>query len=157
MPSPVTIITDDHKRITELFTTYQTLSDVLVEEKEAISQKILKELTVHTKMEENLFYPKLKEILPVEKIKLVEEAIAEHHAAKMLILELKAMNVELAQFDPRLKVLQENVISHIKEEEAILLPLALESLTPIQLERLGEDMMDYKKDEDKSLLEKLLS
>lgn len=157
MPNPITIITDDHRSVESLFKEFEALGDTRTSEKETIAKQIIKELTIHADMEENNLYPKLKEVLVGDDAKLIEEARAEHHIANVVLLELKVMSVENPQFIARMKVLKENVMHHIKEEEEKILPLASKALTSLQLERLGSDMEEYKKNAHKSFLERIFS
>ena len=154
MQNPVDIIKKDHKEVENLFFQFKESSGASDEERRDIADKILKELTIHAKMEEKFFYPKLAEITGEEK--MVEDAIAEHHAAKVLILELKMMPVSADSFESKMKVLEDNIMKHVEEEEGELLPKAQEEIAPDEMDHLGKEMEEFKADAHKSLLDKLL-
>lgn len=155
MANPISLIKSDHRRVIELFDTYKSLQ--ADEAKEEISSQLFKEITIHAKMEEKYFYPRLKELLGATNPKIVEDALAEHHAAKVLLLELRLMNVNNPKFDSMLQVLEDSVVHHIDEEETTLLPFAHDVLSKKDAEELGQKMKEYKEDAGKSLLEKLLA
>lgn len=154
MANPISLIKSDHRRVIELFDTYKSLQ--ADEAKEEISSQIFKELAIHSKMEEKFFYPRMKELLGVTNPKIVEDALAEHHAAKVLLLELRIMNVSNPKFDSLMQVLEDSIVHHIDEEETTLLPFAHDVLSKKDSEHLGNKMKDYKEDANKSALEKLL-
>lgn len=155
MPNPIQIIKEDHENIRNLFTTYNGYTENDEEDKKETAEEILKELTIHAKMEEKYFYPRLKEALSDEHPVPVDEAEAEHRAAKLLILELKVMPVGSDDYDAKMHVLEENVTHHIEEEETEILPHA-EMMLGDKLEEIGKEMEEYRENSRKTLLEKLL-
>lgn len=155
MRDPVTIITDDHRKVEALFERYNTIGDGNAEEKKECSDKILKELAIHAKMEEKFFYPAIREAAGENHPAMIAEAKAEHHSAKIIMMELKLLPVEDEKHAARMKVLEEQIKHHVQEEESEMLPFASEALTPGQMEDLGKKMDDYKMEKQKSLLDKL--
>ncbi len=157
MPNPIDIIKEDHQKVKELFDSYNELDtgEETEEERKDLANQILKELTVHARMEEKYFYPKLKEAIDAEHPLPVDEAIAEHHAAKMLMLELKVMPVTSENYDAKMGVLEENIMHHVEEEETELLPQAEECLGN-KLEEIGKEMEEYRESARKDLLDKIL-
>jgi hypothetical protein len=155
MPNPIQIIKEDHEIIRNLFTTYNGYTENDDEQKKETAHEILKELSIHAKMEEKFFYPKLKEAIDAEHPIPVDDAIAEHHAAKVLMLELKVMPVTSETYDAKMNVLEENVTHHMEEEETELLPHA-EMMLAGDMEEIGTQMEDYRRSAHKDILEKLL-
>lgn len=154
MANPISLIKSDHRRVIELFDTYKSLQ--ADEAKEEISSQIFKEITIHAKMEEKYFYPRMKELLGVTNPKIVDDALAEHHAAKVLLLELRLMNVNNPKFDSLMHVLEDSIVHHIDEEETTLLPFAHDVLSKKDAEALGNKMKEYRDEAQKSVLEKIL-
>lgn len=138
-----------------LFTTYNGYTENDDEQKKETAHEILKELSIHAHMEEKFFYPRLKEALDADHPVPVDQAMAEHHAAKVLMLELKVMPVSSETYDAKMGVLEENVMHHMEEEESELLPHAEEMLAG-DLEEIGKAMEDYRRSAHKDVLEKLL-
>jgi hemerythrin superfamily protein len=86
MPNPIQIIKEDHETIKGLFTTYNGLTENDEDARKETASQILKELAIHARMEEKFFYPRIKEAIDAEHPVEVDDAIQEHHAAKVLML-----------------------------------------------------------------------
>jgi hemerythrin superfamily protein len=135
-----------HQHVKDLFRKYEDLPENGFDKKAELSKEIFQELMVHTTIEEEIFYPEIKE--KVQKLdELVTEGFEEHHVVEMLMEELKGMKPQDEAFDPKLKVLMENVRHHIGEEEKQMFP----GLKPMrdELDELG-DRMAQRKSELKS-------
>ncbi len=155
MPNPIEIIREDHESVKKLFEAYNQCEEGEDEKKSDLAKNILKELTIHARMEEKYFYPRLKESISAEHPIPVDEAMAEHHAAKMLMLELKVMPTTSENYDAKMSVLEENILHHIEEEETEILPHA-EMVLGDDMEEIGKDMEEYRESARKDLLEKLM-
>lgn len=155
MPNPIKLIKDDHEAVKGLFEAFNKLEEESLEEKKEIADQILKELTIHAKMEEKFFYSKIKDAMDAEHPVPIDEAYAEHHAAKLLMMELKLMPVGAENYDAKMTVLEENIMHHIEEEETELLPEA-EKMLEGQMEEIGKEMAEYKESASKDLLDRLL-
>jgi hypothetical protein len=123
----------DHDRVKTLFEQFETAERKA--EKQKIAKQAIQELRVHSAIEEELFYPAVREHL---KNGVMNEADEEHHVAKLLIAELDAMNADNDHFDAKFTVLAESVRHHIKEEENDMLPKSRD--LPIDFRALGEKM-----------------
>lgn len=144
MTNPIEIIQQDHRKVERLFKEYEDVEDEAFETKKEIVAKIIKELKLHTEMEEKLFYPRLKEAFTKEEDKMLAEAYVEHEVAKRLLEELDVMHAEDEKFDATVKVLNENIVHHVKEEEEELLPTAEKEINPALLNSIGEEMKAFK-------------
>lgn len=111
----------------------------------AIFKKIKAALDVHTHIEETIFYPKLKSEGDEDLVKIVLEGLEEHGQCKMFLMELAAMTNDDEKFDPKLKVLMEDVEHHVKEEEGEMFPLVKEQFDADILKQLGAEMEAEKK------------
>jgi hemerythrin-like domain-containing protein len=139
----VKLIKDDHKKVKELFRTFENARSA--DRKMAIAQEVFQELDVHAEIEEEIFYPAAKAKADKQGQELVAEAVEEHHVVKMLISELKAMREVNEQFEAKFTVLIENVEHHIEEEEKEMLPDAQKTLGD-DIKALGEQMMARKEE-----------
>ena len=137
------MLKEDHKRIKALFRKYESAGERAYKEKQRTAEKAFHELEVHSKLEEEIFYPAVQARADEEGKDLVLEGIEEHHVVDVLINELKGLDPEDEQYDAKFKVLTENVEHHIEEEEGELLPDAQRLLEP-HLDRLGADMEQRK-------------
>ncbi len=114
----VSMLKEDHRKVQELFKQFEEADND--DRKRQIARETLKELKVHTALEEELFYPAVRrEIGEEEKI---DEAFEGHHVAKLLIAELSKMKPGDEHFDAKFKVLAESVKHHIEEEESEVIP-----------------------------------
>lgn len=118
MPKPKTadaiaLLKADHRKVEKLFANYQKTKGT--ERKKALADEICLELTVHSKVEEDVFYPGCRESGVEED--LMDEANVEHDGAKVLIAEIEHGRPEEQFFDAKVKVLSEMIKHHIKEEE----------------------------------------
>ena len=135
----IAMLKHDHDNVKALFDQFEKA------ERKADKQKIVKraieELRIHSILEEELFYPAVREQL---KKSVMAEADEEHHVAKVLIAELDAMNADNDHFDAKFTVLAEIVRHHIEEEENDMLPKARD--LKIDFQALGEKMERRKRE-----------
>ena len=136
--SALDLLEEDHQEVDGFFEEYETLEDA--GEKESMALKICLALTVHTQIEEEIFYPAAREA--IEKAELIDEAIVEHASAKQLIAEIEEMDAGDELYDAKVKVLGEQVRHHVEEEEDELFP-EIES-SELDLEALGKKMAERK-------------
>jgi hemerythrin-like domain-containing protein len=139
----IKLLKDDHKQVKELFREYESAGDRAYQKKSRIAEQAFRELEVHSKLEEQIFYPAVAAKGTKDQKELVAQGVQEHHIVDVLIGELKALSPENEEFDPKFTVLIENVEHHIEEEEGELLPDAEKKLGK-DVERLGEEMLRLK-------------
>lgn len=131
----IELLKEDHKKVNHLFGKVKATEEG--EHKELFEQ-IKQELEVHTHIEETIFYPKLKEESELEDIVL--EGIEEHHQAKIFLRELSGLTEDSEKFEPKLKVLMEDVTHHVQEEEGEMFPKVEELFDEATLKELGTQM-----------------
>ena len=112
-------------------------------EKPGLSRQICDELSVHAQIEERLFYPEIKSL--GEEIKsTVLEGVEEHREIKEVIRELKGTAATDEHFEPRMKVLKEDVEHHVQEEESELFPEVKRAMGAERLKSLGLELEELK-------------
>src|ERR687890_1106592 len=136
--SAIDLLEEDHQEVDGFFDEYEMLEDA--GEKERLALKICLALTIHTQIEEEIFYPAAREA--IEKAELIDEAIVEHASAKQLIAEIEEMDANDEIYDAKVKVLGEQVRHHVEEEEDELFPEIGSS--ELDLETLGKKMAERK-------------
>jgi hemerythrin superfamily protein len=141
----IELLKSDHDRVDKLF---QKVKATEEGEHKALFEKIKLELDTHTHIEEKIFYPRLKEEQELEDITL--EGIEEHHQAKMFLRELANLSEDSEKFEPKLKVLMEDIEHHVQEEEGEMFPKVEEVLGKDELEELGKRMEEEKKNFQKT-------
>jgi hypothetical protein len=112
-PDAIALLKADHRKVETLFTEFEKASGA--SRKKALAQQICLELTVHTKIEEDVFYPACQADGVDED--LLNEAYVEHDSAKVLVAEIEKSSPEDQYFDAKVKVLSEMIKHHVKEEE----------------------------------------
>ena len=108
----VALLKADHRKVEDLFAKFEKTK--AADRKQRLAKEICTELTVHTLIEEEIFYPACRGEIKDE---TVSEAYVEHDGAKMLIAELEAGSPEDDFYDAKMKVLSEEIKHHVKEEE----------------------------------------
>ncbi len=123
-----------------LFKRYEEIKDGDDENlKLALAESISLALLVHTQIEEEIFYPKVRQALGEEGADEVDEALVEHQAAKDLIEKIEAMEPGEELFDARVHVLSEEIRHHVQEEEHEMFP-AVQKSGKLDLKALGEQL-----------------
>jgi hemerythrin superfamily protein len=108
----IALLKADHRTVEDLFERFESAK--ADGKKKALADKICMELTVHAKIEENVFYPACEGAVEDA---LLKEAYVEHDAAKMLIAEIEAGGPDDGFYEAKVKVLSEAIAHHVKEEE----------------------------------------
>lgn len=135
------ILHQDHLRVLDLFFQYKLVEDS--KEKKRIVEEILKELHIHTMIEEELVYPASRENAQDKETEcILDEAYTEHHVAKVVMAELTSMKPSDELYDAKVSVLHELVRHHIHEEEKEMFKKLREA--NIDLEQLGEEVLNRK-------------
>jgi hemerythrin superfamily protein len=119
-PSAISLLKSDHREVEHLFSQFEAATGSA--RKRTIVQKICNALTVHTTIEEEIFYPPARAALKRAGDDLLDEAEVEHEGIKWRIELLKRMKPEDDLYDAEVKVLSEYVKHHVKEEERRLFP-----------------------------------
>jgi hemerythrin superfamily protein len=132
------MLREDHRKVKEIFDEFERTEDSAA--KKRLVERALVDLTVHAKLEEEVFYPTVRR--EIRDDDLMDEAAEEHHVAKLLIGELASMKPSDPRYDAKFLVLAESVRHHIEEEEGEMLPKIEES--GFDLETLGQEMTERK-------------
>ena len=127
------LLRSQHEEVSALFAEFEKSRS----RKEALAEEICAALTAHATIEEEIFYPAVRE--GVEDAEdLVAEAAVEHQSLKELISKIEAAKGDSEMFEAQVKVLGEYVKHHVKEEQGEMFPKVRES--KLDLKALGERM-----------------
>jgi hemerythrin superfamily protein len=130
------LLAQDHREVEALFEQFEKAKDD--DKKEQIARQICTELKVHAMIEEEIFYPALEGKIDEDDLK---EAYVEHDSAKVLINDIEAGSPESEYYDAKVKVLQEEIEHHVKEEEKQHGNLFQQArAADVDLDALGEQM-----------------
>jgi hemerythrin superfamily protein len=141
-PVAIEMLIADHRTVEDLFERYESEKESDDDTRRGIAQRVCGELTVHAQVEEELFYPWLRENLDDDEMEMVEEAQVEHQTAKDLIAQIEGATEIDETYDARVKVLSEYIKHHVKEEENEIFPAVASEKEA--LDELGQEMMARK-------------
>src|ERR1700694_4693544 len=129
----IELLKEDHKKVEKIFTAMEKKDD-----RQKLFPELERELSVHAEIEEKIFYPATKEAEPTRD--LVLESIEEHKQIKMVLADLEQTDMTTDVWGAALKVLKEDVMHHVGEEEDELFPKVRKGLSKQQLAELGTRM-----------------
>ncbi|WP_052493886.1 hemerythrin domain-containing protein [Nitrosospira sp. NpAV] len=138
----IKLLTEDHNKVKKLFKEFEKLCKKNDEGgKEELAAQICKELTVHAQLEEEIFYPAVREAIDDDE--LMNEAMVEHGSAKDLISQIQSMAASDPMYDAVVTVLREYINHHVEEEQNEMFPKVKKS--DMDLEEVGLEMVERKK------------
>ena len=137
-PLAIEALMADHRKVEGLFADYEKAKQADDDSRRDIAEDICMEITVHAAIEEEIFYPWLRETLDDDDMDMVEEAQVEHDGAKNLIAQIQEAGAVDDVYDAKVKVLSEYIKHHVKEEEEEIFPSV--SSEKEALDELGEEM-----------------
>jgi hemerythrin superfamily protein len=142
----LTLLTADHNRVRGLFARFQAAHEAEDTTTAAeLASKIYEELTVHTDIEETVFYPAVTDV-DDEVHELVVESLEEHRVMKEMIREARMLSPEDERWAAKVTVCIENTEHHASEEEESMWPLLRKGMSGEQLEDLGSRLEARKRE-----------
>lgn len=143
----IDLLKEDHQKVKDLLEQLVGTTNRAEKTRKDLLKKIEQEVTVHTKLEEEIFYPAFRDAAGKENKEMYYAAVEEHRAVEKLVLpDLKKTDVTSEKFAGRAKVLKELIEHHITEEETAMFPEAEKVLDKQTLEALGQQMQERKKE-----------
>jgi len=136
------LLIEDHENVKSMFEQYEELGERAHVSKHKLALQICDALTRHTMIEEEIFYPAVRQAIKDDDI--MDEALVEHASAKDLVAQIQAMQPGDELFDAKVKVLSEMIDHHVGEEEGEMFPKVRK--TKLDLEQLGAEMAARKED-----------
>ena len=137
------LLKKDHQTVEKLFARFEKNPS------KEIAERFVRELAVHAAIEEQLFYPALRQAAEAQELEEADdevlEALEEHHVAKWLLSEIEGLDEDDERFEAKCMVLIESVRHHVKEEEGPLFRFARRLFKRDQLNDLGKLMQKAKK------------
>jgi hemerythrin superfamily protein len=140
----IAVLKADHQAVEDRFKKFETLGARAKKSKAAIVTEVIKALSVHAVIEEQVFYPAVREKMSDDN-DMVLEALKEHHVVKWTLSELDFMSPDEERFDAKFRVLAESVRRHVEEEEHELFPKVRKGFTRSELHDLGDALATAKK------------
>ena len=139
--NPITMLKNDHQKVSRLFQEHSRATGA--ERKKALFEQIHAELSVHAELEEQVFYPAVREASSKGE-ETVREGYEEHAEVKTLLSEIQALEAGDEEYEQKVAELRAGVEHHVEEEEGEMLPEAEQALDPQRLQELGTEMQEMK-------------
>ena len=130
----IDMLKQDHDRVERAFKDFEKMDRQDAAACRALIEAVCEELNVHSALEEEVFYPAVREAIGDEN--LMNEAAVEHETARMLIDQLENMDADDPNYFATFTVLGEYVRHHVKEEQGEMFPAAKRA--KVDLAALGE-------------------
>lgn len=141
----ISLLKEDHAKVRKLLTQLESSADRGGGRSEQLLNTIEQQLKVHTRIEEEIFYPAFRDAAEKKDDKqLYFEAVEEHHVVDMVLPEIKKTQSDSAQFAAKAKVLKDLVEHHASEEEKEMFPRAKKLMDREELRNLGERLAEAK-------------
>lgn len=138
----IALLKADHVKVKALLRELEPTTERALKTRTELFEKIKTELTIHEIIEEEIFYPTLKQHPRAKEIVL--EGYEEHDVVNILLGELSALPVDDETWGAKASVMSENIEHHIEEEEGDMFKKARQVLSEDELEQLGKVMLDRK-------------
>jgi hemerythrin-like domain-containing protein len=152
----IALLKKDHERVRELLGELEETTDRAESKRQELLGTIEEELTVHTKIEEDVFYPAFFDAARTSDDKeLYYEALEEHHVVDLVLPEVKSTDPTTREFAAKAKVLKDLVEHHAEEEESEMFPRARRLMGRERLLQLGEKLTRAKEAARAGFMEKL--
>jgi hemerythrin-like domain-containing protein len=140
----IQLLLADHRKVKGIMADLEPTTERAVKTREELFATLKLELTVHEIIEEEIFYPTLKQHPRAKEIVL--EGYEEHDVVNILMGELEALPVDDQTWGPKAKVMIENIEHHIEEEEGDMFVKARQVFDRADLDQLGKAMAERKQE-----------
>lgn len=138
------MLRDDHKVVKKLFRDFEGTTDRAVKTRKRLAERMVKELSIHAAIEEQILYPRMRTALP-KGDKLADHAIEEHQEAKELLDRIDGMAGDDPELAPTVRRLTEVITEHVEEEEGDLFKQLRAEVGRKDLAEWGAELKSAKK------------
>ena len=138
------LLKEDHQKVKKMLAELESTTERGVKTREELFTKVKQELVVHEAIEEEIFYPALKEHPKTKEIAL--EGYEEHHVVDTVMAEIEGVAYDDEKWGAKFKVMKENLEHHIEEEEGEMFKQARQVFDQDELTQLGESMKARRED-----------
>jgi hemerythrin superfamily protein len=132
------LLKKQHRQVEKLFKQAENTEDA--RGRRQVMEQIVTALKLHTKIEEEIFYPAVREVGTSKAEEMINEAYEEHHVVDLVLAELPKVDPEDERFEAKMTVLSELIEHHVEEEEDEMFPMAEKKLGADRMKELGQQM-----------------
>jgi hemerythrin superfamily protein len=136
------LLEHDHREVEDLFNQFESATGQTGQKGE-IANKIIRELSIHAAIEEEVFYPEVKAVVP-DGEGIVDHSLEEHQEVKELLAELEKMDPGDAGFHQKVEKVISDVSEHVQEEEGEMFPKLREAISADDLMQIGQKLEQAK-------------
>jgi iron-sulfur cluster repair protein YtfE (RIC family) len=140
----MSLLKEDHRKVKKMLAELESTTERGVKTREELFTKVKQELVVHEAIEEEIFYPALKEHPKTKEIAL--EGYEEHHVVDTVMAEIEGVAYDDEKWGAKFTVMKENLEHHIEEVEGEMFKQARQVFDQDELTQLGESMKARKED-----------
>ena len=138
------LLKEDHSKVQTLCDKIDEIGKVSYEKRGELFEKIRRELQLHSRAEQEIFYPAIK-AFNGDGRRLVSEALKDHQDVNELLTQISRLKTDDENFEIKMEALMENVDHHVAGEEGEIFRFAEENYSADQLEELGQQIENRKK------------
>jgi len=138
------LLIKDHEEVKKIFGRLSRLKEDDADQRLELFETLNRELTLHARAEEKFFYPILKDVKATQDVAL--EAVEEHRVVKNLLHALERNDKNTKEWEAKLKVLEEIVEHHVKEEQDEMFVKARQIIDPDQAKKIAERIKNFKEE-----------
>ena len=140
------LLTEDHQKVKKIMGEIEKTTERGVKTREELFTKLLSELSIHEQIEEQIFYPEVKEKATTKALEeLVTESYEEHHFVDTVKAEIQDTPFDAEEWAAKFKVMKENIEHHaFEEEEGKMFPKVRKAFSKQELEDMGTRMAELK-------------
>jgi hemerythrin superfamily protein len=135
----ITLLKNDHRRVEKLFASFERTGKRAKKTRRRIVDRMAADLSMHTTLEEQFFYPLVRQAVP-DADSVILEGLEEHHVVKLLLKELAKASPGDEQFAPKVTVLIQAVRQHVQREERDVFPAMRKSVGRARINEIGDAM-----------------
>jgi len=140
----MSLLKEDHQKVKKMLAELESTTERGVKTREELFTKVKQELIIHEAIEEEIFYPALKQHPKTKEITL--EAYEEHHVVNTVMAEIEGVSYDDEKWGAKFKVMKENLEHHIEEEEGEMFKQAKQVFDKDELAQLGDSMIARKEE-----------
>ena len=142
----LTLLKEDHQKVKKIMGELEKTTERGVKTREELFNKLVGELMVHEKIEEQIFYPRVRDAAKTKEVKdIVAESFEEHHFVNVVIGEIKDTPFDAEEWAAKFSVMKENIEHHaFEEEEGEMFPKVQKLFDKDELEQMGAEMEELK-------------
>ena len=140
----MSLLKEDHQKVKKMLAELESTTERGVKTREELFTKVKQELVIHEAIEEEIFYPALKQHPKTKEITL--EAYEEHHVVNKVMAEIEGVSYDDEKWGAKFKVMKENLEHHIEEEEGEMFKQAKQVFDKDELAQLGDSMIARKEE-----------